>query len=456
MSTSTRLKIFIGSWCLFAAMSCAIAAPGRTFEQEIAAVAERVYLMPQAVQPTLARLQADYAPLSTQRQALLYEQMGKAKFHSGDFQGTLEYGVLLETLGKKNDDDSAECLGLLYQVFGNWKLGKIQVAYALAHQARQFPSETLSTYVLVNSLLTTAQMEAEEHHAEEAVQAATEAVRLAKGLNAPSTLFMATQMQVAVALSVGKHTVAQVAVNQLLNQGELSPYPERRVRAKGMEFAVASFAGMTQRANQAIAERLRLVRALQLDEALVGTLVDYANHLLKSKRYSEAAALSEEALQQGAILFDMRLSNSAHFIHAIANIYLGKTKEGKAEVERLFTSNQERVQLLSFLPEYAAVLTQAGDADASVQAAAIRKRLEFEDALHRAKESEKASGQLNVLSRESQPKVLVASNAYGQSIVWLMVATGLALGLIALLYLYGRRRFWNRNLSSTRQAIEIP
>ena len=223
-----------------------------------------------------------------------------------------------------------------------------------------------------------------------------------------------------------------------------------------MEFAVTSYAGMTQRANKAMAERLRLVRALQLDETLAGVLIEYADLQLKSKSYAESAALSAEALQQGAILADSKLSNSAHFSHAIANIHLGKIKEGKAEFERLFKSNLEPTQLLSFLPQYEAALTQAGDADASVQAAAVRRKLEFEETLRRAKEAEKASSQLDLLARESQVKALESSNAEGQPKVWLMVAGSWVAGLIALLYQYRRTRLAKRSVSPTRVAIESP
>jgi hypothetical protein len=187
------------------------------------------------------------------------------------------------------------------------------------------------------------------------------------------------------------------------------------------------------------------VRELQLDEALVGTLVDYANLQLKSQRYAAAAALSEEALRHGAILSDIRLSNSAHFNHAIANIYLGNIKEGKAEVERLFTSKHERAQLLSFFPEYEAALTQVGDSDASVQAAAVRRKLEFEEALRHAKVAEKASSQLDLRARASQIKALEATNAHVQLKVWLVVA-GSAVGLIALNYLYRRLRSGRRRV----------
>lgn len=427
-----------------------------TFEQEIAAISERVSLAPRATLRELEQLQAGNAPLSLQRQALIFEQLSLAKFHAKDFQGAVEYGSLLESLGKQSNDRSLECLGVLYQVYGNWKSGKIALAYALVDEAERFPADALNTYARVKSLLTTAQKAAEERFTQEALLSTEQAVQIARNSKDSSVLFMATQTQALVALSVGNHALAMTAMDQLLDQSAQSPYPERRIRAKGVEYAVTSYAGMTVRANQAIAERLRLVRALELDEALVGTLVDYADLQLKSKRYSEAATLSAEALRHSAILFDKRLSNSAHFNHAIANIYIGNVKEGKVEFERMFTSKQEPTQLLAFIPEYEAALTQAGDADASVQAAAVRRKLEFEESLRRAKEAEKASGQLDLLVRERQVKALEASNPDAQLRVLLVTAGILVLGLLALLYLYRRTLSKKRSVSQTRTAVEIP
>lgn len=449
MSTSRWLKVFVGIAFCSGAMSCAFAVPKPTFEQEIAAVAERVYLMPRAVQPTLAQLQTEYAPLPTHRQALIYEQMAIAKFYSADYQGTLEFGILLEALGKRDNDRSAESIGLVYQACGNWMLGKIQVAYALAHQAGRFPPNTLSTYARVKSLMATAQMEAEEHNAAGAVQAAEEAVQLAQASNDSSMLFYATHGQATVALSVANLTVARAAMTQLLEQSVQSKYPERIVRAKGVEFAVASATAMPFRAKEALVEQLRLVRELRLTESLAATLVDYADLQLKGKNYAASVALSAEALQLASITYDARLSNSAHFNHAIANIYLGKVREGKAEVERLFTSNQERAQLLTFLPEYAAVLTQAGDENASVHAGAIRKRLEFEDALLRAKVTERANVHVALLARESQLKAIEEPGANGRRDVWLIIVASMVMGLIVLAYLYGRTRSKKQSVSPT-------
>jgi hypothetical protein len=444
MSSLKWLKVFCAVGLLAASTGTAFADAKPSFEQEIGAVSERVYLMPRAVQPTLLQLQKDYAPLSAQRQALLYEQMGKAQFYTGDFHGALEHGKLLEALGKQSKDKSIECLGLLYQVFGNWKLGKIQVAYTLAHRARQFAPDTLSKYALVVSLLTTAQMAAENHSADEAVQATVDAIQLAKASNDSAILFMATQMQATVALSVGKQALAQAAMNRLLEQATRSVYPERLIRAKGMEYAVASAEASTARAKQAIAERLRLLRKHQLTEALAGTLINYADLELKSKHYAEAAALSGEALQQPTLIGDTRLSNSAHFSHAMAQIYLGKIDEGKAEVERLFTSKQQRTQLIGFLPEYAAVLTHIGDANASVQVGAIRRRLEFEEELLRTKVAEKANAQMELQARERQAAAAEASTM--QSYTWLVIPISAIVGLIALIFLY--RRAYNQTASA--------
>ena len=445
MPPFTWLKVFLAAGCYAGAISFAFAVVSKpTFEQEIAAIAERVSLAPRATLRELEQLQVDSFPLTIQRQALVYEQLSLAKFYAKDFQGAVEYGTLLETLGKKSNDKSTECLGVLYQVYGNWKSGKIALAYSLVDHAERFPPDTVSVYARVKSLLTTAQKAAEERSTQEALLSAEKAVQIARASKDSSILFMATQTQALVALSVGNHIAAMKAMKELLDQGAQSSYLERRIRAKGVEFAVTSYAGMTQRANQAIAERLRLVRELQLDEALADTLVDYANLQLKSKRYSEAAVLSAEALQHRAILLDTRLSNSAHFYHAIANIYLGRITEGKAEVERLFKSKQKPAQLLSFLPQYEAALTQAGDADAAVQAAAVRRKLEFEETLRRAKEAEKASSQLDLLARESQVKALESSIAEGQPKFWLMVAGSLVAGLIALLYLHRRSRLRKR------------
>jgi hypothetical protein len=122
MSTFKWLKIFRAVGFLAVSMSTAFAIAKPSFEHEFSAVAERVYLMPRAVQPTLLQLQKDYAPLSAQRQALIYEQMGKAQFYTGDFHGALEHGKLLEALGKQSKDNSIECLGCCIRFSGTGSL----------------------------------------------------------------------------------------------------------------------------------------------------------------------------------------------------------------------------------------------------------------------------------------------------------------------------------------------
>lgn len=429
------LALVLGS----GALCSALAAPQASFERDIAAVTERTSLAPREALLALERIQATYAPLSPERQAHMYEQLSISKFHSKDYSGSLQYGSMLEALGKQRRDRSMETLGVLQQAYGNWKLGKISTAYAFVRRAEQSGTADLTTYARVKSLLTSAQLASEEGRNDEALAAAEQAVKLGQGAKDSAILFMATHTQAMVALSVGKRTVATKAMNELLDQSEQAPFAERRIRAKGVEFSVASYAGLSLQANQALAERLRLIRESHLDEALPITLVDYAGLQLRSGRYLEAEALSAEALQTGGILFDLQLSNSAHFIHAIASISSGRIQEGKEEFKRLFKSNREREQLLSFLPGYVAALTQAGDANASIQADAIRRKLAFEDGLRRAKVAEKSGREPDMpFTGHNLAKLDIPAN--GQYQQYLVVSAGAIAALFALVYLWRRRR----------------
>jgi hypothetical protein len=69
--------------------------------------------------------------LSPRLEALVVEQSSHAKFYARDLGGALQDGRLLETLGKQHGDASAECLGLLSQVYAYWMMGKIETAYEL-------------------------------------------------------------------------------------------------------------------------------------------------------------------------------------------------------------------------------------------------------------------------------------------------------------------------------------
>lgn len=454
MTIAAWCKFLIVAGCIAGAHGAASAAP--SFEQQLRTIAERVSLAPRAAQAELEHLQSTASPLSASREAMLYEQMALAKFHAKDFQASREYGSLIEALGKRSRDVNIECLGVLYQVYGNWKLGKIGVAYALVDAAERFPAKQLSTYVRVKSLATTAQMEAEEKNPRAALLAADKAMQLARSSNDSAMIFMATQSQAVISLSVANLPAAMKAMEQLLDQSRQSAFPERRIRAKGVEFAVASLAGLTERANAAMAERLGLIRQLQLDEVLPETLVDYARLQLRSGRYADAVTLSTEALRHQTLLTDVRLANSAHFSHALATIYLGQIEAGKAEIEHLFAGNQEKRQLLGLLPEYTAALTHVGDANASVQAAAIQRKLEAEEALQRAKEAEKASTQQDVLAREQLRKTPEAEDSTpGLSARMLAAVAGIGT-LIAGAGLYFARRRQRRSASNAGNGAIAP
>jgi diguanylate cyclase (GGDEF)-like protein len=383
----------------------------------------------------------------------VYEQRSYAKFHTNDFSGALQDARLLEGLGKQQHDESIECLGVLSQVYPYWKMGKIQTAYELTRRAERCSASAGSTSVRVKVLLTMAQLESEERQAQKALRTVEEAVRLSSAARDNALLFMATKTQITLALTSNDIPLALMAVDRLLLSVMHSPYPERLVRAKGLEYAVTSAAGLTLRAKRAMTERIRLMRQLQLDEVLGRTLVDYSDFQLKSNRYADAEALSKQALKLESVLADEQVANTAHLNHAIATIHLGHVQEGKEEVERMFKAAGKRTELLAFLPEYVAALTQVGDVDASVQAAALQQQIESEEALYRAKEKSEAQGQIDTLARLSEMKALEALNERNQRKVWLIVAAISAIGLIALVGLYGRLRFVNRLLEESNRQL---
>jgi diguanylate cyclase (GGDEF)-like protein len=424
-------------------------------ESEIAAVTERAYVAPREALYTLAKIQAAHAPLTARHQALVYEQLSNAKFYSGDPAGSIQDARLLEALGKQLHDENIECLGLLSQVYGNWILGKIEAGYQLSRRAARFLPARISTAARIKSLLTTAQVESEEHRHQEALRAVDDALRLASAAGDDGQLFMVSKIQASVAIAAANIPLALTAVDRLLAVGANSPYRERLVRAKDMEYTVASAAGLTARASEAMAERIRLMRELRLDEKLGSTLVEYSDLQLKSNHYAEAAALSDEALNLETVLAEERLASRAHFSHAIASIHLGQVAEGKAEVERLFMSKPKRALMLAYLPRYIAALTHAGAVDASVQAGALLQQIELDEALYRAKEEEKAQGKIASLAELSQLKSLEAINERAHRNVWLIAAALSATGLIGMLFLYRRLRVSSRLLEASNRQLYI-
>jgi diguanylate cyclase (GGDEF)-like protein len=453
MSRYPCFKFSVGIVWLASTLLSAPAAAQPSLDAQLAVVTERAYVAPREALHTLAKLQAANAPLSPRLQALVVEQSSHAKFYAKDFAGALQDGLALEALGKQQGDASAECLGLLSQTYAYWMMGKIQTAYALSRRAEQFPLSTVSTTVRVKALLTRAQLESEEHQAQAALHTVDEALELGRKSRDPDLLFMATKAQASAALAAGDIRLAMAAADRLVALGDNSRYRERLVRAKAVEYAVASAAGQTARASQAMIERIALMRELHLDEVLGRTLVDYSDLQLKSNRYADAATLSGQALQLESVLAEETLASRAHFNHAIAIIHLGKLVEGKAEVERLFTSTRQRGHLAAYLPQYVVALAQAGDVDASVQAGALQQQMESEATLQHAKEGEKAQDQIDALARESRVKTLEAANERAQRNGWLVAAVTAAAGLIGMLFLYRRLRLSNRLLEGSNLQL---
>lgn len=453
MSRLPRFKCSVGIVLLAATLLCGPACAQPSLDNQLAVITERAYVAPREALHTLAKLQAANAPLPPRLQALAVEQSSHAKFYAGDFGGALQDGRQLEALGQQQGDASAECLGLLSQVYAYWMMGKIETAYALVRRAEQFAPSTISTTVRVRVLLTRAQLESEEHHAEAALRTVDEAMQLGRKSRDPALLFMATKAQATTALAAGDTRLAVAAVDQLVALSVHSRYRERLVRAKAVEYAVASAAGQTARASQAMGERIALMRELHLDEVLGRTLVEYSDLQLKSQRYADAAALSEQALRMEPVLAEEALAGRAHFNHAIATVHLGKLAAGKAEVERLFAASRQRLQLAAYLPQYVVALAQAGDVDGSVQAGALQQQMELEATLRHAREDDKAQGRIEALARESRAKTLEAANERAQRNGWLVAAVTAAAGLIGILFLYRRLRLSNRLLERTNLQL---
>lgn len=453
MSRIAWFKILVASVFYIGAMVSASASSQLALETEIGAVTERGYLVPREALYTLAKIQASHSPLSPQHQALVYEQLSYAKLRTNDFSGALRDARLLEGLGKQLHDGSIECLGVLSQVYPYWMMGKIQTAYELARRAERCSASAVSTSVRVKVLLTKAQLESEERQAQAAIRTVEKAVRLSSAARDDALLFMATKAKITLALASNDIPLALIAVDRLTLPEMHSPYPERLVRAKGLEYTVASAAGLTLRASRAMTERIRLMRQLQLDEVLGRTLVDYSDFQLKSKRYADAEVLSKQALMLETVLADELVANTAHLNHALAAMHMGRVQEGKEEVERMFKSAGKRAELLAYLPEYVATLTQVGEVDASVQAAALQQQIESEEALYRAKEKSETQGQIDTLTRLSEMKALEALNEREQRKVWLVVAAASAVGMIALVGLYRRLRVVNRLLQESNRQL---
>jgi diguanylate cyclase (GGDEF)-like protein len=436
-------------------MLSAVCAPLPSLDPQFALLAERSYLAPQESIYRLTKLRLAHPVLSVHHQALLYENMSRAKWNAKDFPGALHEATLLTALGRQYGDYTIECLGLLQQVYAHWMMGKIQKAYAFARQAEQIPASALSKNAQVKLLITMAQVQAEEGSIRAALSTSGEAVRVAATIDDEAAQFLATKFQTNLALTAHDTPLALSGADRLLALGRKSPYRERMVRARNIEYAVAAVAGLTIRAGEAMEESIALMRKLDLDEALGGALIDYADFQLKRNFAKEAIALSGEALTMETVLSNPQRVSRAHFNHAIALIQLGKMADGRKEVERVLTSNLPRAELLAYLPLYAQALTQAGDTAGSLQASAMHKQIETEAALALAKEDEKTQGQIESLARETRLRTMEAASERAQRNMWLASTVTASLGILCILFLYRRLRSSNRQLEDSNRQLYL-
>lgn len=453
MSLLTCFKLSVGAVFYVAAIAHASPYSHKTLEEELAAVSDQGLLAPREVLSTLAKIQATYSPLPLQQQAIFYERRSYAKMYTNDLSGALQDTRMLEELGKKHHDISIECLGVLSQSYPYWMMGKAQMAYEAVQKAEQCSAAGVITSVRAKVMMARAQIESQNQNHQLALKTAAEAVHLISTTGDDALLFGATRRQILIALAANDTPLALSFLEGLLSQGTNSTYPERMIRARDIEYTVSSAAGLTSRADSAIKEKVRLLRRLQLNQALGRTLVEYSNFQLKNKRYIDAEALSRQALMFEEVLSDEYFKDLAHFYHAIALIHLGKLTDGKNEAERIFKSAGKSAYLLTFLPEYVATLSQVGDVNASIQAAALQTQIEADEEDTRSREKSTVDGQLEKLSRLSETKTLEALNERKLRNVWLVVAATSTLAVIGLISLYARLRVVNRLLKESNQQL---
>lgn len=422
-------------------------------ESELKLSTERSYLAPREVLDTLDRIRAENSQLLPSQQALILENASRAKWHAKDYAGALREAQMLEALGKREDNKTFECLGVLQQVYSYWKMGRIETAYELSRRATKFPASEISASATVKTLLTTAQMESEENRIQSAQRAVAKAMHVALATEDEALVFLTTKAQASLALAANDIPLALDTVDRLLELGRKSPYRERLVRATDTERSVASAAGMMARAKRAMDDNIQLMRALGLGDALGRTLVTYSDLQLKSNRSAEAMALSEEALRLEAVLADDELATRAQVNHATALIRSGNVVEGKKEVELLLTSSQNGPYLLAYLPQLIVALTHVGDADAAVQLSARHNQIATQEAIHRAKKEETTLGAIDALARESRLRTLEAVTERNYRNVWLALTLTAAAGLLGTIFFHVRLRSSNRRLEDNNRQL---
>lgn len=444
--------IALGLYPTIAFSSSPLSAP-LDLNSELELSTERSYVAPREVLNTLGRVLAENSQLLPSQQALILENASRAKWHAKDYAGALREAQMLEALGKREDDKTFECLGVLQQVYSYWKMGKIETAYELSRRATRFLASEISASAKVKTLLTTAQVESEEHRVQSAQLAVAKAMHIALTSEDEALVFLTIKAQAGLAIAANDIPLALDAVDRLLELGWKSPYRERLVRAKDTEQLVASAAGMTARAKQAMDDNIQLMRTLGLGDALGRTLVTYSDLELKSNRNSEAIALSEEALRLEAVGADDELATRAQVNHATALIRSGNVAEGKKEVVMLLTSSHNRPSLLANLPQIIVALTHVGDADAAVQLSAKHNQIATEEAIRRAKKEETALQEIDALAREGRLRTLEAVTERNHRNVWLALTLTVAAGLLGTIFFHVRLRSSSRRLEENNRQL---
>lgn len=436
----------------------ATAASADTFDTALAPLRERLYVSPTGITPRLLELQARYQNASPRQRARLLVQLSRAQLYAGDAQASLRSGEQIEALGRQQHDAAIVCMGMLARVYALYVSSDVTGSHALAREAARFAATVDDLPLRVQAMLTVGQAEAESGDPAQALRTIRQAVASARSAADSEPLFRALRFLALSEAQAGDFAAALRTTDEMALIAANSAYQERMVVAKATEFTVASSAGQPDRALDALQAKVVLIRALGLDDILLGSLIDLADLNLKRKRFATALKLSGEALRlatakssprfrtaadfkwgPAAIVQTSRFRTTAEFNWGLASIYLGQVSAGKVAVEHALASWYDP-DITAVLREYGAALVQAGDAGGAMLVFNRAAELSGADAFKKIYERENKQHEIDALTRQYELRAVELLRQQEQRRFWWLLAAVSALAFIVVAILYGRLR----------------
>lgn len=263
--------------------------------------------------PRLLELQARYPDASPRQRARLLVQLSRAQLYAGDAKASLRSGEQIEALGRQHHDDAIVCMGMLVRVYALYVSSDITGSHVLAREAATFAATVDDGPLRVQALLTVGQAEAESGNPAQALRTMRQAVAIARSATDSEPLFRALRFLALSEAQASDFASALRTTDEMTRIAAKSPYQERMVVAKAIEFTVASSAGQPDRALDALQAKVVLIRELRLDDILLRSLIDLADLNLKRKRFATALRLSDEALRLATVDTSPRFRTAAEF-----------------------------------------------------------------------------------------------------------------------------------------------